>query len=991
MVTKCKRISILLVLALVLSVLPTGAAAFSSDAEEAWQEPGNSSLNIINGGTMLTTDDVFYYSEGGIYRETTSGTTRISSDDGANLNIVGDLLYYTVDGGEVRCIPQGGGESKTVYTFVDDIKQLYVIGDRLRFISSGKCYEYDMTEDTLMRRGTLEGIVSLIPTELGDVCLVGEIFDYTLYAGGTAVLTDVTGAYYDSGYIAVYKDGQNYQVELSALFGNFVPSRDLQAFDIHGGENVISLLSLDEDDSCEVCDENSLVSAFLLDEDDEEEEEIPDDGNTIPTVSQGQLNMVKRARQLHEIAWTPLVDRYQWGYRGTFAAGVTVTGLAYGQPVNCGGYVGYNITLDAYAAAVADNTSKFNTEYSTYNKIAPYYSTDCSGFVSYAWGLKTRHTTYSWSAIATRVSDQSIYSLQVGDALNHSTSHIVMVSNVEYNDAGEMIRVTIMEQTPVKTKLTTYGEGCTYPLSKIQSYYLSGGYVIYRYPDRDSVTYTHSCAVPIDGDYCSNCKATVPRVSVSSAVGSKSVSLSHDDSSAVIYYTTDGSTPTASSNKYTGAISVTKTTTIKAMAVTSSFSSGNVLTYKVTVAQAETPKASVSSGSVSGEYVQSGSKITLTSASSGAEIFYTTDGSTPTSASTKYTEPITITANTTIKAIARANGCTDSAVATFTYKLGTVYTVTASAGSGGSISPSGSTSVVQTGSLTYKITASGGFAVSDVLVDGKSVGRVSSYTFSNVSANHTISATFASSATLPFTDVASTSWYYSAVSYAYTKNLFNGTTTTTFSPGDTMTRGMFITVLGRMAGVEEFTTNIGVVTGSDVRVRAEANTNCDVVAVMSKYSAVQILGSTSDGTYTWYNIKTGGKTGYIRGDLISVYNGALSDLKSGMYYTGYYQWAYQTGILANVVSTEADATAAITREEMAIILYNYAQKYGKTLGTTADAINFTDASSMSEAGKTAITALQRAGIINGMGDGTYQPKGTATRAQVANIFMAFAG
>ena len=45
---------------------------------------------------------------------------------------------------------------------------------------------------------------------------------------------------------------------------------------------------------------------------------------------------------------------------------------------------------------------------------------------------------------------------------------------------GNIVQVTILEQTPVKTKLTVYGEGGSYPLSRIQSYYLSGGYVLYR-------------------------------------------------------------------------------------------------------------------------------------------------------------------------------------------------------------------------------------------------------------------------------------------------------------------------------------------------------------------------------------------------------------------------------------------------------------------------------------------------------------------------------
>lgn len=76
------------------------------------------------------------------------------------------------------------------------------------------------------------------------------------------------------------------------------------------------------------------------------------------------------------------------------------------------------------------------------------------------------------------------------------------------------------------------------------------------------------------------------------------------------------------------------------------------------------------------------------------------------------------------------------------------YTITASAGTGGSISPSGSTSVTSGNSKTYTITANSGYKIADVKVDGSSVGSPSDYTFSSVSSSHTISATFASDASL---------------------------------------------------------------------------------------------------------------------------------------------------------------------------------------------------------------------------------------------------
>jgi len=70
------------------------------------------------------------------------------------------------------------------------------------------------------------------------------------------------------------------------------------------------------------------------------------------------------------------------------------------------------------------------------------------------------------------------------------------------------------------------------------------------------------------------------------------------------------------------------------------------------------------------------------------------------------------------------------------------YTITASAGPNGSISPSGSVTVNQGSNKSFTITSDSGYSINDVLVDGSSVGAVSSYTFTNITQNHTISATF---------------------------------------------------------------------------------------------------------------------------------------------------------------------------------------------------------------------------------------------------------
>ena len=84
----------------------------------------------------------------------------------------------------------------------------------------------------------------------------------------------------------------------------------------------------------------------------------------------------------------------------------------------------------------------------------------------------------------------------------------------------------------------------------------------------------------------------------------------------------------------------------------------------------------------------------------------------------------------------------------------TTFTLTASAGSNGTISPSGAVTVNSGASQTFTITPATGYQVASVLIDGASVGALTSYTFSGVTANHTISATFTSAATFTITPTA---------------------------------------------------------------------------------------------------------------------------------------------------------------------------------------------------------------------------------------------
>lgn len=136
---------------------------------------------------------------------------------------------------------------------------------------------------------------------------------------------------------------------------------------------------------------------------------------------------------------------------------------------------------------------------------------------------------------------------------------------------------------------------------------------------------------------------------------------------AKIYYTTDGSEPTASSKEYTAAITVTTAVTIKAIAVKEGMNDSKIATAIYTI-KATKPRFSVASGAVT-----SGTSVTISCATEGAKIYYTTDGSEPTASSTEYTTAISVTGElkdvVTIKAIAVKEGMNDSAVASASYTI----------------------------------------------------------------------------------------------------------------------------------------------------------------------------------------------------------------------------------------------------------------------------------------------------------------------------------
>ena len=152
-----------------------------------------------------------------------------------------------------------------------------------------------------------------------------------------------------------------------------------------------------------------------------------------------------------------------------------------------------------------------------------------------------------------------------------------------------------------------------------------------------------------------------------------------------------------------------------------------------------------------------------------------------------------------------------------------------------------------------------------------------------------------------FTDVSTESWFYAAVSNAVSKSLFNGTSKTTFSPDDSMTRGMFATVLYRMEGNPVIT-------------------------------SVSPFADVADSSQYYYN-------GVV--------------------------WAYRQGIVKGTSETTYTPSADITREQIAVMFYNTAKYDGKNTDLTGQLGNFPDAGNVDDYAAEAMQWAVGHGLING--------------------------
>lgn len=151
-------------------------------------------------------------------------------------------------------------------------------------------------------------------------------------------------------------------------------------------------------------------------------------------------------------------------------------------------------------------------------------------------------------------------------------------------------------------------------------------------------------------------------------LSTQSVTISTTTAGATIYYTTDGTTPTTASTVYSAPVSISANTTLKALATKATLTNSAVVTgvYAIKV---NTPTFSPGGGTYS-----SSQSVTISTATAGSTIYYTADGTTPTTASTVYSTAISVASSKTLKALATKAGLTDSAIGSSSYSITTIST-----------------------------------------------------------------------------------------------------------------------------------------------------------------------------------------------------------------------------------------------------------------------------------------------------------------------------
>ncbi len=228
--------------------------------------------------------------------------------------------------------------------------------------------------------------------------------------------------------------------------------------------------------------------------------------------------------------------------------------------------------------------------------------------------------------------------------------------------------------------------------------------------------------------------------------------------------------------------------------------------------------------------------------------------------------------------------------------------------------------------ITFKFIPDKGYTVKDVKIDGKSVGKVTSYKYEDLRIDSRIEVEFTDGSDGNFTDVRESDWFYDDVQYAVQNGLFNGTSDTTFSPNASMTRAMLVTVLYRLEGEPDVTGSSpfddvprgqwysdavnwaernDIVNGiSDTAFAPNNNiTREQMAAILYRYAAYKDYSTSASNSLT----------GYADFDQISAY--ALNSLK----------WANAEGLINGRTTTTLAPKGTATRAEVAAILHRFVE------------------------------------------------------------------
>ena len=243
------------------------------------------------------------------------------------------------------------------------------------------------------------------------------------------------------------------------------------------------------------------------------------------------------------------------------------------------------------------------------------------------------------------------------------------------------------------------------------------------------------------------------------------------------------------------------------------------------------------------------------------------------------------------------------------------YTIKATAGTGGSISPSGNVSVREGRDQAFTITPDKGYAVANVKIDGRSIGAVKSYTFENVRRNHTIEVSFARAN--EFIDVPAGSYFYEAVMWAVENGVTAGVSASRFDPNGVCTRAQAVTFLWRTAG--------------SPAPRSRTMPFTDVPAGSYYYDAVLwavengITKGTSDTRFSPDDTCTRAQiVAFLWRSEKSPAAGTanpFADVKSTAYYADAVLWAVREDITKGTTSTTFSPDADCTRAQIVTFLW----------------------------------------------------------------------